>query len=329
MHFSVSIIVCTYNPDERVISRLLQALINMQKETFLYEIILVDNNSTPSITEREFTRNFLKRCPHASVLVEQEAGLTAARLAGIAAAQYEWLLFFDDDNEPAADYLVKAAEAIEQHTVAAWGPGSIKVEYTDGSNEWLNSQKTLFQERHEVATRFDHKPEWQECYPFGTGMIIRKEIALEYASRVKQGRYTLSDRKGKSLASGGDVQLVLTAIEKGYAAGVVAGMQLVHIIDASKANLAYMRRQQYGTASAYIKAYNQVFEQNPLLPVKVSNKQVLLRIYSLYRIYRKQMCKKDFQLLLASRLGEINAAVVATGQKKPFLLRLSEQLLHV
>lgn len=329
MKLFISIIICTHNPNEKVINCLFQALISLKKESFVYEVILVDNNSTPLIALQDFTKYFLKNCPNASVIIEKKPGLTSARLAGIAAAKYEWLLFFDDDNEPDSDYLVKAAEAIKKYPIKAWGPGHIEVKFTHGNDVWLNKHKELFQERKDGITHFDNKPEWQSCYPFGTGLIIKREIAVEYAHRVKQGRYTLSDRKGKSLSSGGDIQLVLTAIEKGYSAGLIEGMKLTHLIDASKANLTYMRRQQYGTASAIIKAYNQVFDQRPIIVEKITNKQIFLRVYSLYRIYRMDMCKKDFLLMLASRLGELNAAVVATEQKKPNLLRLFEILLNV
>lgn len=325
-----SIIVCTYNPNKNNLMRLLNALSKFSDNEIYFEILLVDNKSTYNIGLIDFVQKFVSnKSNNALVLIEENLGLTSARLRGISESKYDWLIFFDDDNEPASDYLVRVVKAIEQYPPAVWGPGIIKVEYIDESNNWLEKHKEVFQERNEVETCFDNQLEWQRCYPFGTGMIIRRDIAIEYAARVNNDRYTLSDRKGKSLSSGGDVQLVFTAIEKGYCVGVIAGLELVHLIDASKANSAYMCRQQYGTASATIKSYNQVFDQRPILVEMVTNKQIFLRIYSLYRIYRRHMCKKDFQLMLASRLGELNAAVVATEQKKPTLLWLSEILLNV
>ncbi len=327
-----SIIICTYNPNIKVLERLFDAIIGISENNtnIEFETLLIDNNSIPELVNEKVVKDFIKRVPHAKLIKEPIPGLTSARLTGINNAQYEWLVFFDDDNEPASDYLSKATHAIEAFPfVGAWGPGNIGVEYLNGSNKWLQSQKVLFQERNTNATIFESKKEWQLCYPYGTGMIIKKEIALEYVERVNNKRYTLSDRKGKSLSSGGDVQLVLTAIDLQFAAGVIEGMHITHIIDENKANLSYMKKQQYGTSSSYIKAYNQVFKSNPLLTRKATNRQVFLRIYSLFRIHRKKMSNADFQLLLASKLGEINASVIATEQTKPLLLRLFEKVFHV
>lgn len=53
--------------------------------------------------------------------------------------------------------------------------------------------------------------------------------------------------------------MVLTAIEMGYFAGILKALALTYLIETCKANLNYLRKQQYGTASAYGAAYNQVF----------------------------------------------------------------------
>ncbi|RZK07315.1 MAG: hypothetical protein EOO46_14815 [Flavobacterium sp.] len=147
--------------------------------------------------------------------------------------------------------------------------------------------------------------------------------------RVENGRYTLSDRKGKSLASGGDVQLVLTGIDIGYAAGVTSLLEVKHLIDTHKANFTYLRKQQYGAASAYIKAYNQVFSLKKIETRAVTSVHVVKRVYSLYRNYGKTIPDKNFQLLLASKLGEMSAMVYASDKRKPIVLKCFEKLLHV
>lgn len=327
---SFSILICTYNPDPVIFKRLLNAVLQFDAASPAHEVIIIDNNSSPSLSFNKDVQTFLVQKLSAQVVTETTPGLTAARIAGISKAAYEWVVFFDDDNEPAADYLTEAAKNIDQYPqVGAWGPGKIQVEYTDPVESWFETRKELFQQKHWDKTLFTNEASWQDCYPFGTGMIIRKDIAVEYKARVQAGRYTLTDRKGKSLASGGDVQMLLTGIEMGFYAGSIAPLRLNHLINSSKATLAYLQKQQYGTASAYIKAYNQVFTYQPLKTGKVTNLSLLKMMYSLYRIQGSILNKNDFKLLLATKLGEMYAAVSASDQPKPILLKWYERMTNV
>jgi glycosyltransferase involved in cell wall biosynthesis len=322
-----SIVICSYNPKPAVFSRLLEALLRFDRLSPEHEVIIVDNNSTSPLAENQAVQSFLAAKRHSTLMREKTSGLTAARLAGFARAQHDWVVLFDDDNEPARDYLQTAAAAIEQHPqVGAWGPGTIRVVYTENDDAWLEAKKVIFQERHCVTTVFATEQSWQPSYPFGTGLIVRKEIADTYAARVNAGRNTMTDRKEKSLASGGDVQLVLTAIEMGYSAGTIAGLCLNHLIDSSKANLPYMQRHQYGTASAYVKAHNQVFHDNRIAVGEVTNYGILKSIYSMYRIYRRGLTNADFKLLMATKMGEMNAAVLADEKRKPIFLKWYERM---
>jgi glycosyltransferase involved in cell wall biosynthesis len=325
-----SIIICTYNPRGETFSRLLEALRNLDDLSPEHEVIIVDNNSTIPLSENQAARAFLAAQHNSSLIRETTPGLTAARLAGIRQAHHEWLVFFDDDNEPEHDYLIIAASAIDQHPqVGAWGPGVINVVYTQTHNSWLATKKTLFQEHNAVETVFAKEQSWQTCYPVGTGLIVNKRIADVYAERVNSGRYSLTDRRGKSLTSGGDAQLVFTAVEMDYSAGSIAGLKLNHLIDSAKAKFSYLRKQQYGTASAYVKAHNEVFRQNRLGPGVVTNYVILKTLYSLYRIHRSRLGWRDFELLVASKLGEIHAAVFAADECKPVLLKWYEKMIDV
>lgn len=323
-----SIIICAYNPSDYTLQRLLDALLGFD-DLVDHEVIIVDNNSTPSLSQNNAVNNFCSLNPNSKLISEKRAGLTSARIAGIKEAKYDWLIFFDEDNEPSTDYLKGVQRAIlKYHNVGAWGAGTVEVVYIDEVEDWLQKQKKLFQQRNEAVTKFENLYSWQSCYPFGTGMVIKYEIAEEYVKRVETGRYTLSDRKGKSLASGGDVQLILTGIDMGFAAGVVAGLSIHHLIDKSKANLCYLRKQQYGTASAYIKAFNQVFREKQIPLNKITNLQILKKMYTLTRIYRQNCTAKEFSLIKAAKLGELNSVVYASEQPKPLLLRLYEKLIN-
>lgn len=327
-----SIIVCSYNPNERALARLLRRLAQLDVDrTIAWEVILVDNNSRIPLAERDPVREWMNTCPTARCVVEYEPGLTAARLRGIKESAFPWLILIDDDNEPAADYLTRAAQFIESAeaaSVGAFGPGTIAVEYLDPVEPWLHEVKELFQERAVERSVFSQQRAWQLYYPVGTGMVIRKELAELYADRVINGSYTLSDRKGKSLSSGGDVQMVFTAIQQGYQVGVVAGLSMAHLIAGDKANLRYLKKQQYGTASAYTKAYNQVYTDATIPTHLITNRQILLKMYALFRHSYRRLARPQFTLLMCSKMGEFKAVLEAHPQPTPWLLRIVEKWIH-
>jgi glycosyltransferase involved in cell wall biosynthesis len=327
MSTAFSIIICTHNPNEEIICKLLNAILSFDVASPQHEVIIVDNNSIPALDDKLFLRDFLVKKEWSALIQEIKPGLTSARIAGIKAAQYDWLIFFDDDNEPASNYLAGAEKVIEQYPQAgAWGPGQINVEYIGKSDEWLNNNKLIFQERHDTELKLSKEQHWQACYPFGTGMIIRKSIADEYAKRVIEARYTLSDRQGKSLSSGGDVQMVLTAVQMGYEAGVIPVLRLNHFIDTDKTSFIYLKRLFYGTASAYVKAYNQVFQDNTIPVSAPKNIKVLRIIWHYFRQIQKEKDSKTQILVLIRKLGELNAGLEYNSNlKKPLALKLFER----
>ncbi|MCZ2397305.1 MAG: glycosyltransferase [Chitinophagales bacterium] len=322
-----SIITCTHNPDTEIFNRLIAAVANMELATGCEaEWIVVDNNSSPAVEGRF---NFSWVTIPVSLVKESKPGLTAARLNGIGKARHEWLVFFDDDNEPTPDYLIEAGKVIQEYPqVGAWGPGRVEVVFQNPDvDAWVASKADLFQQRNATEVQFACERQWQPFYPYGTGLVLRKDMAVLYAERVRDGRYTMTDRKGKSLSSGGDIQMVWTAIEQGNPAGITPTLRVNHHISKDKSILKYILRQEFGTASAYIKAFNQVFPGNAIKPGKVTNVKVLRMLYAKYRIHFFKMSRSDFKLLIVQKMGEMNAGIIAIGKKPSFLLKIFEKYL--
>ncbi len=90
-----------------------------------------------------------------------------------------------------------------------------------------------------------------------------------------------------------------------------------------------MQKLQYGTASAYLKAHNQVFIESPIQIERITNWRVLLLFYGVLRIYKSRTRKQRFCLILASKMGELNARAEFPHVGKPLLLRLYEIIIGV
>src|SRR5215218_4539946 len=97
----ISVILCTHNPRPDYIDRTLSALTAQTLDRSRWELVLVDNASSPPVAERID----LAALPSAKLVVEQTLGLTPARLRGIRESIGELLVFVDDDNVLDPDFL--------------------------------------------------------------------------------------------------------------------------------------------------------------------------------------------------------------------------------
>ncbi|MCL6588798.1 MAG: glycosyltransferase [Firmicutes bacterium] len=84
-----------------------------------YEIIVVDDGSTDGLPERIQSPDWPHLACQTRYLRQENAGRAAARNAGIAAAQGEWLIFCDADRVPHHHFVVSHAEWLMNHSRAA------------------------------------------------------------------------------------------------------------------------------------------------------------------------------------------------------------------
>ena len=329
---SFSIIVCTYNPNFLIFKRLLDAILNLRNASQANEVIVVDNNSSPSLESSLLIREFLLKKANARLIREETQGLTAARICGIKEAQFEWIIFFDDDNEPAPDYLIETEKVINQFPqVGAWGPGNVEVEYTGVKTaSWLHKYKNIFQQRNTTELDFDNIYWWQHCYPYGTGFILKKKICLEYTRRVEQNIYSLSDRKGKTLSSGGDMQMIYTGLLMGFFIGISPGIKLNHLINKTKANQRYIGRLLYGSAACNLPAYYQCFPENYSAVLYPQSGFIFKKIYYFCKVILFQEGIREFYFQLSRYLGELEGlSLLESAYRKPYFLKKMEQLLSL
>jgi Glycosyl transferase family 2 len=259
-----SIVICTYNPDERILKRCLNAVTNLDRTGITTEVIIVDNNSLTPVESLPYVRDFLKATPSAKMIMVSVQGVNYARIAAITEAIGKYIVYFDYDNEPDRNYLQELRQLNAKYPqVASIGPGDVTVDFIDGIEPAREIYaRAAFQERHEAAIKFSAVREWQPCYPFGTGLCTYTFLLKEYVSLARQGKFTMPGRKGNELTSGEDTQMVLLCISKGYFAGVSPALQLRHIIPKTRANENYMHRLAYGTALCYETCLLQVFPEH-------------------------------------------------------------------
>lgn len=111
MTLALSVIVCTHNPRLDYIQCTLESIRDQRSlDQQSWELIVVDNASDQPVAEHVD----LSWHPAARVLVEKHLGLIHARFTGFHAASGEVLLYVDDDNVLAPDYLHQVLAVVGQ-----------------------------------------------------------------------------------------------------------------------------------------------------------------------------------------------------------------------
>ncbi len=271
MKYNFSAVICTYNPDERLLTRCLKSLLEQKLIDVHFECIIVDNNSDVPVEQLAIIKA-LKSYPNFKVIKEPKPGLSHARITGVVNSTSPVIVFVDDDNELYEDYLQNLKLLLETYpSVGAWGPGIIKVDYIDGVAGWIKTYfSNLFQEKSTPYTQYGCVAGWPDYYPAGSGLIIKREIFECYISLYEKRILTATDRKGNSMASAGDSQIVWTAVKMGLASGTSPLLKLTHIIPEKRVSVSYLKKLNYGVSNSYYKAFHEMFPEMPL-PFKKRN----------------------------------------------------------
>jgi len=244
----ISVLVCTHNPRREYLDRTLAALRAQTLPVADWELILIDNASAPPMAPQLD----LRWQPNARVVVEPTLGLTPARLRAIREAATELLVFVDDDNVLAPDFLAEARRLAQTRPqLGAFGCSIRAVYEKEPVGEarewaWLLTVGEFTRERWsnlgvaggEVFT-----------LPSGAGLVIRKNVAREYARLAVADPLRASlDRRGADLTGSGDRDLSATSVRLGLGTGKFPSLKLDHLIPAGRVEPAYLVRLAEATA---------------------------------------------------------------------------------
>lgn len=281
IRFAVSVIVPAYNPRPDILS---ETLAHLQAQTFpvtRWELLLIDNRSDPPLHEIVN----LDWHPSGRIIREERPGLTAARLRGFHESRGALIILADDDNLLAPNYLSNAVEfARDQKTVGAFGGKSLP-RYEAPRPSWfppmgINLACRDLGGETQIETWERGAPHYPKCAPIGAGMVLRRKVAQQYTRAISHDRRRRAlDRRGGSLVSGGDNDIVLTALANGWGIAYVPQLSLIHIIPEFRLNIDYQER----LARAAFKSWVQVLALHGIQPwTPVAPWTVRLRQLSYY-----------------------------------------------
>ena len=318
MSIELSIVIATYNPQERIFARVLKAVESLRyDDRGKVECVIVDNRSTPPVQNMPCVQEFLRAWPNARIVREETPGLMHARLAGIRATTGQAIVSFDDDNVPDPAYLQGVSKCMRDYPcVGVWGPGKIDVELLDPVPGWLKERaKASHSQRSSRFVQYGFTPTaWHEFYPIGMGQAVRREVAESYRRAVEAGTLAATGRKGLSLTSGEDVQIVWHAMTLGFAAGTAPALAITHLIPGSRTTLRYFMRLAFGVGSSYHPARAQVYpgeyeRRQPYVPRTSGILMQLWRVVWKSVLQRNRFLPVDF----AGKIGDICGRMTVEG----------------
>ncbi len=266
----VSVLIPTHAPNIARLSRTLDGLRHQKLSSDRWELILVDNASP----DRSFLASLdLSWHPRFRTVREDRLGLTFARLAGFEAASGTFLVLVDDDNVLAPDYLSEALEAFNRFPRLGAIGGRCLPEWEVAPPAWTAEFMGSLALRdlgdnELVSTPADHGT-YPKCAPVGAGMVLRREVSLAYIQALRTTKdKTLPDRRGTQLSSGGDNDIVLTALAAGWEVGYFPQLQLTHLIPAGRLTRAYLARLNQGIYRSWVQvlARHGICPWTPLAP---------------------------------------------------------------
>ena len=240
----LSIVICTYNR-ERFLPGLFESIKTQTLDKALYEVVLVNNNSTDR-TE-ELCREFMECNPdiNSSYFVETNQGLSYARNRGIVESKGEYVTFADDDALLAPDFSAMACAYLDAHPEVGEVGGPILLQYMGRvpawENPYMNSLLGYFQpslEKYRMTKK-------NRCYPRGSNMTFRSSIFQ------KCGMFNVAlGRVGRMLVGGEEKDIAYRIFDAGEAIDYDPSIVVYHLVPEERTTMEFIKRQAIGTGQS-------------------------------------------------------------------------------
>lgn len=234
---ALSVILCSHNPRADYLERTLESLRAQTLSTDDWEFVLVDNRSKEPLRGRVD----LSWHPDARVVREEKLGLTQSRIRGHAETCGDLIVFVDDDNILAPDYLATAAEVRRQYPLLGSFGGSILPEFE------VTPPRELALFLPALALRTVDERHWSNydgaCEPFGAGMCVSRECMTSFVEWARnEPRLANLGRTGAGLGSCEDNAIARAGRTHGLGWGLFPELKVTHLIAAHRLKREYLER---------------------------------------------------------------------------------------
>lgn len=283
MNKGVSVVIPCYNSSKLLPETIAHLARQNVPEHINWEIIIVDNASTDDTAETAAAIWDACKSRVPFKVVEQPIkGLSAARDKGFQEARFEYILFCDDDNWLDPNYVRVSYEIMTGNPlIGVLGGAGEKV--TEGTFPPLYDNLYGFGPQNDKDGEVSDKRGWV----FGAGFVVRKSawnLINNYGFKS-----FLTDRKGKKLSGGGDVELCFAIRLAGYKVWYDHRLKFKHFFPSNRLHWNYYTSLQENTHRAVpiLQAYKFVLNNNGEMYKTPDSRYWLYRSYKLMIRIRK------------------------------------------
>ena len=243
MSMKASVCICTHNGGQRL-AAVLDCLAQQTAPMDTWETLIIDNASTDDTAA--VATGLLTQHPEMQgrVVSEPEAGLSFARRRGVVEARGEIVCFLDDDNLAEPDFIETALQIFVDHPKTGSAGGKVLA-------DWETEPTPLVRAVEGYALAIVDRGDapfvysWVADGPVGAGLCIRRDLLLA-ALNDPDLCGSVTDRRGSSLVSGGDMALAVKVYQAGYERRYEPALRLRHRLPAARMTRDYLLRLYEG-----------------------------------------------------------------------------------
>lgn len=254
-YLSLDLVICTYN-NATLLDRALTAISQQQvPHTVKWTVLVVNNNCTDQTTQIVDKHIKSEKIPYLSIILEPKQGLNYARLCGVNNTRGDWIAFVDDDCLLKEDWIAQAAKFAQLYPECGAFGGKVILDWETPPPAFVLKYGYSFaQQDHGISIT-------QPNCLVGAGLVISRKAILKTHWLHKQ---FLSDRVGKHLISGGDVEIVLRIKGAGYDIWYNPACKLMHFIPAKRMEQKYLIDINYALGKCQLMSDSMVWSSSYL-----------------------------------------------------------------
>ena len=228
----LSVIVCTYNRSS-LLKDCLDTLVEQNADSLLYEVVIVDNNSTDNTVE--VAGHFIKSYSNIRLVLEKKQGLGHARNRGWHEAKGRYVAYIDDDARAHNDWIHEMHQFTLRHPeIQVFGGPYFPFSFVK-IPDWMPD-----------GFGMNYKGEVERPVEIGREWISGSNMVFALTCLKSSGGFaTALGMQGKKVAYGEETMLLRKIASSGEAIYYVPRMKVDHLVAEYKMNFVWIIKSYY------------------------------------------------------------------------------------
>jgi hypothetical protein len=240
----VEVCLCTHNPRAEILAKTIRSLAAQDVRPGTFRLTLIDNSSSPPVAEQVLDP-MREAGIEARILREPAIGLQRARLCAIRRTSADWILWVDDDNELAHDFISQGISFIRSHPEVGCFGGRLLLPESLSPAPWVRPFLPYLGIRDfGDAPIVERLRAWGPAEPPGAGAWVRRTVVNAYlaVAAKEEGFFRLGRVGASDLASCDDSCMMRCADRVGLSCAYAPALRLWHHLSPHRFRLGYLMR---------------------------------------------------------------------------------------